>query len=257
MKKLALAATLALGVSSLAAGPATAAGLDGAESSDAARTASAASAQEDKAKSGDSDDGSNPIEASLALKYAYMNPMGFSSFGGIQYTIDSLEEGDIVTNTLTDETARVDKDGPYDGSIMLDREPEVGTTVDFTVTVERSGERTEEFSASVEVMEGDRGDSADGDVIIDNDEMTAADFGEFGIDLTVVQCPADRTANFTVAKKDAPDTVLTEKSQLVGDDESASVHVVPSAKVENHTGEYIVKTECGDLKSEGTFTITD
>lgn len=257
MKKLALAATLALGISSLAAGPAAATGLESAESSDVAQTASAAAAQDDNAKSGDSDEGSNPIEATLALKYSYMNPMGFSSFGGIQYTVDSLEEGDIVTNTLTDETDRVDKDGPYDGSIMLDKEPDADTTVDFTVTVERDGERTEEFPASVEVLEGDRGDSADGDVIIDKNEKTVADFGENGIDLTVVQCPAESTANFKVAKKDSPDKVLTEKSQLVGEDESASVNVVPSAKAEDHTGEYVVKTECSDLTSEGTFTIAD
>ncbi|UVI36782.1 hypothetical protein [Brevibacterium spongiae] len=256
-KTLALAATAAISLSALTAGPAAAAGHDHTDSSNAALAVPAADAQDDSAKNGDSGEESNPVEASLALKYSYMNPMGFSSFGGIQYTIDSLEEGDIVTNTLTDEIDRVDKDGPYDGSIMFDREPEADTTVDFTVTVERDGERKKEFPASIDVVEGDRGASADGDVIIDNDELTVADFKQFGIDLTVVQCPADSTANFKVAKKDAPNKVLKEKSQLVGEDESASVHVVPPAGVEDHTGEYAVMTECGDLKSEGTFTIKD
>lgn len=189
MKKLALAATVALSLSALGAGPATAAGLG---------TAPTDNAPTETAPAGEnaSDDEATPSDHALALKHTTMTPLEVTQGKGIEYTIDGLKAGDVVSTSLGDETSTVKKDGAFDGSVAMDSEPDFNTAVDFTVTVERDGKTLKEHQADIDIIEGDRGDYDDGQLVMNGESgILEQDFTSQGLNLTMVTCSAEVTVH--------------------------------------------------------------
>lgn len=255
MKKLALAATVALSLSALGAGPATAAGL-GTAPTDNAPTDNAPT-ESAPADENASDDDATPSDHALALKYTSMTPLEVTKGKGIEYTIDGLKAGDVVSTSLGDEESTVQEDGAFDGSVAMDSEPDFNTTVDFTVTVEREGKTLKEYQAEVKIIEGDRGDYDDGQLVMNGESgILAQDFTSKGLNLTMVNCGAGDEVHFAVAKEDADGekSVVWEKKQLAGEDEAASVRYVPET-LTDASGKYEVTAECGNLADSAEVTV--
>lgn len=239
MKKLAFAATVALSITVLGAGPATAAGLGDASSGNA-----------------DADEAPRSDDEDLAVRYAAMTPYEVSHGKGIEYTVDGLKAGDVVTTSLNDKKSVVEKDGPFDGAVVVDEEPDVLTNIPFTVYVERDGETVKEMNVSVRLIEGDRGEYNDGTLLVDPEpETNDTVLGGPGVNLTMVNCSAEDEIRFRVFKKNADgQTKVWEKSQLAGEDEAASVRYVADAG-KDLWGKYVITAECGDLEDSVPLTV--
>lgn len=229
MKKLALAASIALGLSAFGVGPATAS------------------------------DGSNQDsvmkEADLALKYREMTPLEVTQGTGIEFTIDGLKKGDEVTTSLDNELRTVEKDGAYDGAVVMDEKPD-DTNVKFTVTVKRGDEPDRVFDARVHIIEGDRGDYDDGTLVMDPESTTLDEsLYQEGLNLTMVNCSSKDEVLFQVFKEDEEGrSKVWEKRQLAGEDESASVRYMPRDGMPD-TGEYEAVATCGDLEDTAAVTV--
>lgn len=237
VKKLAFAATVALSITAFGAGPAAAAGLGNTPDGNAGA---------DKASASDTED--------LAVRYATMTPYEVSHGKGIEYTVDGLKAGDVVTTNLNDKKSVVEKDGPFDGAVVVDEVPIVD--VSFTVNVERDGERVKEMTVRVDLIEGDRGEYKDGTLLVDPEpETNDMVLSGPGVNLTMVNCSADDEIRFRVFKKNADgQTKVWEKSQLAGEDEAASVrYVADSGK--DLWGKYVITAECGDLEDSVPLTV--
>ena len=251
MKKLVLAATVGFSLSMLAAGPATAAGLDG---STAASESSSTAQASDSAVSADSD----LDKESLALKYTSMTPTEVTNDPGIRYTIDELKKGDVVSTDLNGEETTVEEDGAFDGSVVLDEKPESNSTVDFTVTVERDGKTIGELPTGVDIIEGDRGDYERGTLLLGDEPVTADEFADEGMNLSMVNCSADDNVTFEVFRTTGDETSgITTLEQVAGDDMSASVRFFSSEDKSDLPGTYTVTAECGDSTAKEFFNVTD
>ena len=252
MKKLALAATVGFSLSVLAAGPAAAVGIDGStaesESSDTAQAPASVDPQDEGLGNG-----------SLALKYTYTTPFEVTHGAGIEYTIDQLEEGDVVTTDLNDDEVKVDEYGSFHGSVALDSKPAFDSTVDFTVTVKRSGKTIAELPASVKIVEGDRGAQEPGTLLLGEESLTADDIADKGMNMSMIECSAGDTAEFEVFRQQDGDSKrVAHYFQGVGEDgKYAAVTYMPYEKKESLPGDYTAKAQCGDHKSEDNFTVTD
>ncbi|MGO1784038.1 MAG: hypothetical protein ACTICI_07530 [Brevibacterium aurantiacum] len=243
MKKLALAASIALALSTFGAGPATASGLSTPPS--------------DSAPSGDDGSKQDSVmkEADLALKYREMTPLEVTQGKGIEFTIDGLKKGDEVITSLDNQVWTVEKDGPYDGSAVMDEKPD-DTNVEFTVTVEHGDEPDRVFDARVHIIEGDRGDYDDGTLVMDPESTTLDEsLYQEGLNLTMVNCSSKDDVLFEVFKENEDGrTKVWEKNQLAGEDESASVRYLPRDGMPD-TGEYEAVATCGDLEDTASVTV--
>lgn len=256
MKKLALAATVALGISALAAGPTAASSLDAALSgsvpTDGNHSSESAAAGEEAAE-----DDPKSHEEDLALRYATMTVYEVAHGKGIEYTVDGLKAGDVVTTSLNDKKSVVKKDGPFDGSVVVDEEPDVPTDLPFTVYVERDGETVREMFTRVDLIsEGDRGEYDDGTLLVNPEEDTNdTALGTDGVNLTMVNCSAEDEAVFRVFKKNTDgQTKVWEKRQLAGEDESASVRYIADSR-KDLWGRYVITAECGDLEDSAPLRV--
>lgn len=254
MKKIALAATVALSITALGAGPATAAGL-GAPTSNSAPSGGTHSSQTASTNEDGSNGDSVMKEADLALKYREMTPLEVTQGQGIEFTIDGLKKGDEVTTSLDNELWTVEKDGPYDGSVVMDEKPD-DTNVKFTITVKRGDEPDRLFDARVHIIEGDRGEYDDGTLVMDPEEKTLDEsLYQEGLNLTMVNCSSKDEVLFQVFKKDEQGrSKVWEKSQVAGEDESASVRYMPRDSMPD-TGKYEAVATCGDLEDSASVTV--
>lgn len=178
-----------------------------------------------------------------------MTPYEVSHGKGIEYTADGLKAGDVVTTSLNDRKSVVEKDGPFDGVVVVDEEPDVLASIPFTVDGERDGETVKNIHVSVNLIEGDRGDYDDGTLLVSPEpETNDTVLGGDGVNLTMVNCSAEDEIRFRVFKKNADgQTKVWEESQLAGEDEAASVRYVADAG-RDLWGKYVVTAECGDLE---------
>src|SRR5699024_9554802 len=242
MKRLALAAAVALTASLLGIGPAAAAtAAEGSAASAAEPTQTPgdedggdSTEPEDPADSGSEDDGdgqttppgegdgadeteepgqSEPIDASFSLDQTEMTAEEIST-DGIGYTIDSLEAGDVVTAEPGSEGARtVESDGTFSGTITGSTDLQDGDVLDVTVTVQREGQQTKTFNGSVTVVD-------------------------------------DEAA-------DAPETQDCEDSTRADDDGAASATCLRGTGGDGWIGEFVVQAECGDQSVEASFSVTE
>lgn len=249
MKKLAFAAAVALSITALGAGPATAVGLGDALSGTADADESPSSESSVATEDDDADEDPRSDDEDLAVRYATMTPYEVSHGKGIEYTVDGLQAGDVVTTNLNDKESLVEKDGPFDGAVVVDEEPDVLTNIPFTVSVERDGETAKNMYVRVKLIEGDRGDYEDGTLLVNPEpETNDTVLGGDGVNLTMVNCSAKDEIRFRVFKKNADgQTKVWEKSQLAGEDEAASVRYVADAG-NDLWGKYEITAECGDLE---------
>ncbi|WP_350269741.1 hypothetical protein AAFP32_14540 [Brevibacterium sp. CBA3109] len=100
---------------------------------------------------------------------------------GIQATITNLEEGDTVTDDLTDKPRTVDADGDFTFGVYYDGPAETlkEGPIPLTATVQRNGEEPETLNAEINVA-----DEAEPQISLDTDEISAHDFYEKGLKVT-------------------------------------------------------------------------
>lgn len=293
MKRLALAAGIALALSTIGAGPAVGhstgiteilaaeqamqpAGDDGPSTSDAFATTSDRPAtseeeaadpapEEDPAAADTADsaakdaEAAEPIDAIFSLAKTKMTAGEIADPAqGIRFTIDPLQVGDIVTGEPGDDTSTTVKDdGIFIGTILGNTELQAGDTIEVTVTVKRDGQKPKVFNGSVEVV-GPDGENHDAELTVSPKTQKLDRFLNDGVDITAASCVLDEPVNFSVTRPDDPDTVLWEDTQTAAVKGAAGVSTfIPGTGGDRWTGEFVVTVSCGDTAAETTFIVTD
>jgi LPXTG-motif cell wall-anchored protein len=280
MKRLAMAAAVALTASLLGIGPAAAAtAAEGSAASAAEPTQSPGDEDggdsadpEDPADSGGEDgqttppdegdgadetdepDQSEPIDASFSLDRTEMTAEEIST-DGIGYTIDSLEAGDVVTAQPGSEGARtVESDGTFSGTITGGTELHDGDVVDVTVTVQREGQQTKTFNGSVTVVDDE---AAEAELSVTPETQSIDDYLVDGVSMSLTGCTAGEDVTFRIVGADDPETQYWQDSTRADDDGAASATFLPGTGGDGWIGEFVVQAECGDQSVEASFSVTE
>jgi LPXTG-motif cell wall-anchored protein len=280
MKRLAMAAAVALTASLLGIGPAAAAtAAEGSAASAAEPTQSPGDEDggdsadpEDPADSGGEDgqttppdegdgadetdepDQSEPIDASFSLDRTEMTAEEIST-DGIGYTIDSLEAGDVVTAQPGSEGARtVESDGTFSGTITGGTELHDGDVVDVTVTVQREGQQTKTFNGSVTVVDDE---AAEAELSVTPETQSIDDYLVDGVSMSLTGCTAGEDVAFRIVGADDPETQYWQDSTRADDDGAASATFLPGTGGDGWIGEFVVQAECGDQSVEASFSVTE
>ena len=283
MKRLALAAAVALTASLLGIGPAAAAtAAEGSAASAAEPTQTPgdedggdSTEPEDPADSGSEDDGdgqttppgegdgadeteepgqSEPIDASFSLDQTEMTAEEIST-DGIGYTIDSLEAGDVVTAEPGSEGARtVESDGTFSGTITVSTDLQDGDVLDVTVTVQREGQQTKTFNGSVTVVDDE---AAEAELSVTPETQSIDDYLVDGVSMSLTGCTAGEDVTFRIVGADDPETQYWEDSTRADDDGAASATFLPGTGGDGWIGEFVVQAECGDQSVEASFSVTE
>lgn len=283
MKRLALAAAVALTASLLGIGPAAAAtAAEGSAASAAEPTQTPgdedggdSTEPEDPADSGSEDDGdgqttppgegdgadeteepgqSEPIDASFSLDQTEMTAEEIST-DGIGYTIDSLEAGDVVTAEPGSEGARtVESDGTFSGTITGSTDLQDGDVLDVTVTVQREGQQTKTFNGSVTVVDDE---AAEAELSVTPETQSIDDYLVDGVSMSLTGCTAGEDVTFRIVGADDPETQYWEDSTRADDDGAASATFLPGTGGDGWIGEFVVQAECGDQSVEASFSVTE
>ncbi|WP_298418737.1 hypothetical protein [Brevibacterium sp.] len=283
MKRLALAAAVALTASLLGIGPAAAAtAAEGSAASAAEPTQTPgdedggdSTEPEDPADSGSEDDGdgqttppgegdgadeteepgqSEPIDASFSLDQTEMTAEEIST-DGIGYTIDSLEAGDVVTAEPGSEGARtVESDGTFSGTITGSTDLQDGDVLDVTVTVQREGQQTKTFNGSVTVVDDE---AAEAELSVTPETQSIDDYLVDGVSMSLTGCTAGEDVTFRIVGADDPETQYWEDSTRADDDGAASTTFLPGTGGDGWIGEFVVQAECGDQSVEASFSVTE
>ena len=279
MKRLALAAAVALTASLLGIGPAAAATAedtaasaaeptqtpgdeDGGDSNDPEDPADSGSedgqatppGEGDDADETDEPDQSEPIDASFSLDRTEMTAEEIGA-DGIGYTIDSLEAGDVVTAEPGPEGARtVESDGTFSGTITGNTELKDGDVVDVTVTVQREGQQTKTFNGSVTVVDDE---AAEAELSVTPETQSIDDYLVDGVSMSLTGCTAGEDVTFRIVGADDPETQYWEDSTRADDDGAASATFLPGTGGDGWIGEFVVQAECGDQAVEASFSVTE
>jgi hypothetical protein len=283
MKRLALAAAVALTASLLGIGPAAAAtAAEGSAASAAEPTQTPgdedggdSTEPEDPADSGSEDDGdgqttppgegdgadeteepgqSEPIDASFSLDQTEMTAEEIST-DGIGYTIDSLEAGDVVTAEPGSEGARtVESDGTFSGTITVSTDLQDGDVLDVTVTVQREGQQTKTFNGSVTVVDDE---AAEAELSVTPETQSIDDYLVDGVSMSLTGCTAGEDVTFRIVGADDPETQYWEDSTRADDDGAASATFLPGTGGDGWIGEFVVQAKCGDQSVEASFSVTE
>ena len=130
------------------------------------------------------------IDASLSVSPEEITPEDLADKDkGVDVTVTGLEEGDKVTDSLTDEEKTVPADGDFTFSVYYKGDAadlEEGP-VEFTVTIDREGEESETLNGEINVVDDDAVDPIDASLKVDPKEITAEDLAnrDKGVTVTV------------------------------------------------------------------------
>ncbi|WP_193627304.1 hypothetical protein [Brevibacterium sp. CFH 10365] len=103
---------------------------------------------------------------------------------GVDVTVTGLEEGDKITDSLTNKTETADTDGSLKLHLWYEDDPadlEVGK-VPFTITIDREGEESETLEGDINVV--DEVAEVDPKVSLNTDKISQSDFAKNGIKVT-------------------------------------------------------------------------
>lgn len=281
MKRLALAAAVALTASLIGIGPAAATAVeDSADSAAAEPTqtpghedAGGSADPEDSTDPGGEDgqttppgegedaadeteepDQPEPIDASFSLDRTEMTAEEIGT-DGIGYTIDSLKAGDVVTAEPGTEGARtVESDGTFSGTITGNTELKGGDVLDITVTVQREGQQTKTFNGSVTVVDDE---AAEAQLSVTPQTQSIDDYLVDGVTMSLTGCTAGEDVTFRIVGADDPGTQYWEEDTRTDDDGAASATFLPGTGGDGWIGEFVVQADCGDQSVEASFSVTD
>jgi chemotaxis protein histidine kinase CheA len=130
------------------------------------------------------------IDASLSVSPEEITPEDLADKNkGVDVTVTGLEEGDDVTNNLTNDTETADASGSLTLHLWYEGDPaelEVGK-LPFTVTIDREGEESETLDGEINIVDDDAVDPIDASLKVDPKEITAEDLAnkDKGVTVTV------------------------------------------------------------------------
>ncbi|WP_209325717.1 hypothetical protein [Brevibacterium renqingii] len=196
----------------------------------------------------------DPISASFSLDRTEATAEEIST-EGIGYTIDSLEAGDVVRAKPGSEgAATVAEDGVFSGTITGGTELEAGDVLEVTVTVQRDGQQAKTFSGSVTVVDDA---AAEVELSVTPQTQTIDDYLTDGISMSVTGCPAGEDVTLRIIAEDDPDTQYWEDSTRVDDQGGASAEFLPGTGADGWIGDFVVQADCGGHSAEAGFSVTD
>lgn len=161
------------------------------------------------------------IDASLSVSPEEITPEDLADeTKGVDVTVTGLEEGDEVTNSLTNDTETADASGSLTLHLWYEGDPadlEEGP-VDFTVTIDRENEESETLNGEINVVDDDDAvDPIDASLKVDPKEITAEDLAN-----------KDKGVTVTVSGVKKGDTItdsLTGKSETAEADGDYKLHL--------------------------------
>ena len=125
------------------------------------------------------------IESELSVDPEEITPEDLADPNkGIQVTVTNLEEGDTVTDDLTNKPKTVDADGTFSFNVYHEgsaEELEEGKHP-FTVTIDREGEESVTLDGEINIV--DEVAEVDPKVSLSTDEISESDFNKDGITVT-------------------------------------------------------------------------
>ena len=130
------------------------------------------------------------IDASLSVSPEEITPEDLADKNkGVDVTVTGLEEGDDVTNNLTNDTETADASGSLTLHLWYEGDPaelEVGK-LPFTVTIDREGEESETLDGEINIVDDDAVDPIEASLKVDPKEITAEDLAnkDKGVTVTV------------------------------------------------------------------------
>ncbi len=304
MKRLALAAAIALGLLTFGAAPATAGddharspvsagivepaspdvvGEHGADSGLGQNEASevrAAGPREDAGPADDADpteqagstdaaeseeatetaEAAEPIDATFSLLTPELTPEEIRDPDrGIRYTIDGLKAGDTVTHSIgAGGPTTVPQDGLFEGTIVGDSEVEPGTTLDFTVTVDRNDADPVTFDGSVEVI-GDESSDTSPALTVSPETLQLREFRSTGVSVTMTGCEPRTEVQFSAVFVDDPGTTTWEQTVSADEDGDAEATYRVDPDIDDgfgFIGDHLVDASCGETSAEASLTVT-
>ena len=181
---------------------------------------------------------------------------------GISITASNLQAGDVVTDSLTNESNTAEGEELTTG-VYYKGDPsdfEVGEKVDFTVTVSREGEESKTFDFTVTIIGEDDGDdeTMEPELKISPQKISVTDFRNEnkGVQLTVTNCYPGEAAAFIIEHENGE--LSYEVDADTNNDGTAvieHIHGTGNAPDSAYTGTYTVTVICGDGESDGTFSV--
>ncbi|GEM_PF-1831735 len=183
---------------------------------------------------------------------------------GISITASNLQPGDVVTNSLTNESETSEGDELVTG-VYYEGDPsdfEVGDKVDFTVTVTREGEESKTFDFTVTIIGEDDGDDEkwEPELKVAPKKISVTDFRNEnkGVKLELTGCYPGEIATFIIEQYEGD---LSYETEVETDEHGTAViehiHGTGNAPDSAYIGEYHVIASCidGEEEAYGDFSV--
>ncbi|RBP61475.1 hypothetical protein DFO66_1219 [Brevibacterium sanguinis] len=207
----------------------------------------------------ESTDSAEPIDAVFLLHTPQLTPEELADpDSGIRYSIEGLRAGDVITPSLGDGPTTVAEDGTFDGTIVDDSSPEVGTRLYFTVTVDRDGVDSATFEGSVEII-AETPSGAAPKVALTPAQMPLSEFRDAGATVAVTGCEPDTDIQLHAALAEDPDTTTWETSVTADGEGAAEATYQVDPDIDDgygFIGEHIVRATCSEVTGETSLTVT-
>ncbi|SMX87521.1 hypothetical protein [Brevibacterium antiquum] len=174
---------------------------------------------------------------------------------GIQATITNLEEGDTVTDDLTDKPRTVDADGDFTFGVYYDGPAETlkEGPIPLTATVQRDGEEPETLNGEINLA-----DEAEPQISLDTDEISAHDFYEKGLKVTGEGFIPESTVELRTQPDGSPGTFF--HGEVTADAEGKISGTVQAPDDIRKPGAYTLSATDPDDESNSAdvaFTVTE
>ncbi|MDN6135086.1 MAG: hypothetical protein L0J03_13395 [Brevibacterium sp.] len=176
---------------------------------------------------------------------------------GVQVTVTNLEEGDTVTDDLTDDPKTVDADGDFTFSVYYKGPAEdLEDPVPFTVTIEREGEEPETLSSEINVV--DEVVEVDPQVSLATDEISEGDFNKNGLEVTGEGFTPGGTVELHSKPEGAQSTFI--HNELTADEDGKISGTVKPPEDGLDPGTYILSAtdvDTEEVSNSAEFTIAE
>lgn len=173
-------------------------------------------------------------------------------FTGVTVTVAGLEPGDVVTNTLTDDTltargSTVEFDY-FDEDVF---EPQV---VDFTVTVVRGEAAPEKFAGSFTITDDE--ELEEGELSLATDSMSVSEFKKTGIAYSGEGFTPGETAFAVAGTVDAAEIIYLDENVEISEEGVVSGTIRPTETDDIAPGDYVLFAMDSAQFSSAEFTLT-
>ncbi|MCD1287486.1 MULTISPECIES: hypothetical protein [unclassified Brevibacterium] len=227
---------------------------DGEDSADSDETTPPDDKADEAEGSENGSEESEPIDASLSLDKTEMTVDEAAK--AIPYTVTGLKAGDTVTAEPGEGGAHtVDSDGTFKGELRGNTELKEGAVLDVTVTVAREGQESKTLTDSVEITADD--DDSDVGLSVDPESQGIDTFLDNGVGMTMSNCEPGQEVKFEIHAADDPDQFYWEDTQKADEDGASFMTFIPGTGADGWIGDFVATATCGDQSADASFTVTE